>query len=240
MILPTGVIAHRGASQAAPENTHAAFVLAHDMGATWIETDVMLTLDGVPILHHDDSLKRTTGVDALVAQTKYDSIKQLDAGSWFSPQYASARIPTLHDTLIWAHKHQVKFNLEIKPTVGTEVQTATLMMDMLKRHGVHPDEVLISSFSLKTLEVAQKRAPEYHYGWLAHNPQDLQVGLQSGLTFATMNLNVKFVDQTVLADLKSRGYAVLVYTCNDPVKAKHLLSLGVKAVFSDNPALLKS
>lgn len=238
MILPTGVIAHRGASQIAPENTQVAFMLAHEMGATWIETDVMLTQDNVLILHHDDSLKRTTGMNALVSQTPFDTIKQLNAGSWFSPDYAYARIPTLLDVLKWAREEQVNFNLEIKPTVGTEVQTATLMMDMLKQEKIDPNTVLISSFSLKALGAAQKFGREYYFGWLADNPNDLHVGLQSGLRFASIHLNVKYADEATVSDLKSRGYTVLAYTCNDKASAKHLFSLGVKAVFSDNPALL--
>lgn len=239
MILPTGVIAHRGASAFAPENTMAAFKMARDMGARWIETDVMLTQDGVAIVHHDDNLARTTGLNALVAQTDYETIQTLDAGSWFRSTFINERIPTLEETLFWARETKMKFNLEIKPTLGQDRETALVMMTMLKEHLVSIDDVLISSFSLTALEVAQAYAPEYSYGWLADNLNDLQVGLQSGLNFATINLNERYLTLYMLADLQARGYAVLVYTANDPIRAEYFLSQGVKAIFSDNPKLLK-
>ncbi len=93
------VIAHRGASAYAPENTIAAFKKAIEMKAHWFELDVHLTADNKLPVIHDDDLKRITGVEGKVTEKKWDEIKELDAGSWFSPQFKGEKIPLLEDAL---------------------------------------------------------------------------------------------------------------------------------------------
>ena len=82
------VIGHRGAAAYAPENTLAGFVKAAEQGVTWVEFDVRLTRDGVPVLIHDDDLDRTTEGSGLVANATLKQIKELDAGSWFGAAFA--------------------------------------------------------------------------------------------------------------------------------------------------------
>src|SRR4051812_26195793 len=87
------LIAHRGASSEAPENTLAALKLARGRGANWVEVDVKLTQDGVPILMHDDTLERTTDGTGKVADTSWATIQTLDAGSWFDKKFRGERVP---------------------------------------------------------------------------------------------------------------------------------------------------
>ncbi|MBN2310352.1 MAG: glycerophosphodiester phosphodiesterase, partial [Candidatus Hydrogenedentes bacterium] len=93
------VIAHRGASAYAPENTLAAFQLAHEMGADWFELDCTLTKDGQVLVIHDDSVERTAGVKRHVSDMTLAELKELDAGSWKDPKYAGERLPTLAEAL---------------------------------------------------------------------------------------------------------------------------------------------
>ena len=95
------VCGHRGACGYAPENTFAAFKLALEQGAKWIEFDVQLSRDGVPVILHDDTLERTTdrGGPRAPAELSLSELKELDAGSWFSQDYAGERIPTLDEVL---------------------------------------------------------------------------------------------------------------------------------------------
>lgn len=93
------IIAHRGASSAAPENTLAAFRRAADEGAAWIECDVKLTADGRPIIFHDDTLDRTTDGGGVVDDYTLDVIGALDAGGWFSPEFRGEPVPTLEEML---------------------------------------------------------------------------------------------------------------------------------------------
>lgn len=108
------IIAHRGASKYAPENTMAAFKIAYDDGADAIETDVHLTKDFVPIIMHDEDVKRTTNGKGLIKDLTYNQISSLDNGSWFNKSFSNERIPTLEKFLQWAYKKNIRINLELK------------------------------------------------------------------------------------------------------------------------------
>src|SRR3989304_501563 len=110
------VMGHRGAAALAPENTLGGFRRAAARGIGWIEFDVMLTGDGVPVLFHDDNLKRITGRDAPMAETPYSVVRTLDAGSWFAPDFAAERIATLEAAIAVLDELQLSANIEIKPT----------------------------------------------------------------------------------------------------------------------------
>src|SRR5258708_11793081 len=94
------IIAHRGASAIAPENTLAAFRAAAVSGATWVEFDVSLTKDGRPVVFHDDLLDRTTDGTGLLAETPFEILTHLDAGSWFAPDFSGEMVPTLEEDLV--------------------------------------------------------------------------------------------------------------------------------------------
>lgn len=107
------VIAHRGASAYAPENTLAAFGLAHEMGADWFELDCTLTNDHEIIVIHDDTVDRTTDGSGRVRNLSLDHLKTLDAGSWKNPKYAGERLPTLGESLHFS-KDRIGVYIEIK------------------------------------------------------------------------------------------------------------------------------
>ncbi len=232
------LIAHRGASRYAPENTIAAFRKARDLGATWVETDVRLTKDFIPVLHHDDSLLRTTGVDALVNEYTIAQIEQCDAGSFFSPAFQGERIPRLTDLLAFLADNHMGLNLELKPAPGMETDTAVISMQTVIETGFPAENILISSFSMLALEAAYAQAPQYHYGWLCEDERGLDIGLASRIPFDTIHINQAWASQSLIDTLKSRGYQVLCFTVNDAARAAALLAMGVAGVFSDEPGLL--
>ena len=110
----TDVIAHRGASAYAPENTLAAFALAAEMGADWFELDCTLTRDGEVIVIHDDTIDRTTGAKGSVAEMTLSELKRYDVGSWFDPKFAEERFPTLGEALDLAKEKRIGVYVEIK------------------------------------------------------------------------------------------------------------------------------
>jgi len=109
------VIAHRGASGHAPENTLAAFKRALALGATFIETDLQLSRDARFVAIHDDTVNRTTNGQGKVHDLSLADLRRLDAGSWFGSEFTGERIPTLEEILEFAKKHDVVFYLELKP-----------------------------------------------------------------------------------------------------------------------------
>jgi len=125
------VIGHRGTANLAPENTLAGIRRAQEEGAGWVEFDVKLTSDGIPILMHDDRLGRTTNGKGKVALASLKDIQALDAGSWFAPEFAGERVPTLRATLELCIELGLGINVELKPCPGREQETAEIALQTL-------------------------------------------------------------------------------------------------------------
>lgn len=231
------VIGHRGAAGLAPENTLPALAAAAALGLRWVEFDVMLTRDAVPVLIHDDRLERTSDGAGAVAATDHAAIGRLDAGSWFGPAFAGTRVPTLARALAFAAEHGLGVNLEIKPAPGQDTRTAEVAVAAVRRHW-RGGGLLLSSFSREALAVAARLAPDLPRGLLAETlPDDWEAALRA-LRCTTLNLDHENVDDRLLAELRARGLPVLLYTVNDPARARHLLAAGAAALFTDRPDLM--
>lgn len=236
------VIGHRGSPRAAPENTLASFRQAARDGATWVEFDVSLTLDGRAVIFHDDDLDRTSDGTGPLAATSFDALRNLDAGSWFGADFAGEPVPTLEEALELFRSEGLAFNMEIKPDHGREVETAEIAL-AIARDG-WPAEAptpLISSFSRACVATAKEVQP----GW----PRDLlfdrvpddwkEVGAQ--LEVISFGVNQQHLTQDQIAAMHEAGYGVMAYTVNDVDRAKTLKSWGVDAIFTDIPgAMLKA
>ncbi len=230
------VIAHRGVRAEAPENTLTAFRQAIAQGVRWLETDVKLTHDGMPILIHDDLLDRTTNGHGPVADMVWAEMKNLDAGSWFNPSFADARIPHLAEALRFVLDNKLRLNLELKPCPGRT--QATVMVSMIEAAKIWTPEFeppLISSFDVNALIIASRLHPDWPRGLLLDQWQDNWPELVKMTDVATININEAVLTADRVQQLKESGHIVLSYTVNDPIRAKELLHWGVTAVFSDNP-----
>ena len=149
--VPITVIAHRGASGQAPENTLASLYKAHDIGVNYVEFDVTLSADKQPVIFHDATLERTTNGQGVINEKTWADLKPLDAGSWFSPDYAGEPIPNLSQYLEALAETGLYFNLEIKPSQGDGLMTAQVVCDELKKfvdaeRGKVQHKILVSSF----------------------------------------------------------------------------------------------
>jgi glycerophosphoryl diester phosphodiesterase len=164
------IIAHRGASAVAPENTLVALSRAADAGARSVELDVMLSADGVPIIIHDTNLKRTTNGTGPVASHSFDAISQLDAGSWFGADFAGERVPTLSDAVDLIVGRKMVLNLEIKPSPGEDKETAARAINVLSETWADPATLVLSSASIESLEVVRDAAPQWQRGLIAKLP----------------------------------------------------------------------
>jgi len=234
------VIGHRGAKSYAPENTVASIETAASIGVKWVELDVKLTRDGVPIIFHDEELGRTTNGTGLVAQTDYADLRDLDAGSWFGDSFSSVRIPTLEEAVDILLKHDLGLNLEIKPCPGREKETAEVALDHLSQIWDDLDNLLISSFQHVSLEAAMDLAPDYARGLLIGGdemPENWKE-MAEYLDVKTINLGSRLVNREIADDIMDMELPLLVYTVNDPLQARSLQKLGVDAFFSDNPDVI--
>jgi glycerophosphoryl diester phosphodiesterase len=131
------IIGHRGACGYAPENTLESIRTAADLGIKWVELDVKLTKDGVPVIFHDETLDRTTNGHGNVAETFYADLQNLEAGSWYSDGFAGIKIPTLEEAAELLIDLGLGLNLELKPCPGREKETAEIALDHLSYSTAH-------------------------------------------------------------------------------------------------------
>jgi glycerophosphoryl diester phosphodiesterase len=231
------LIAHRGASGYAPENTLAAIAQAHKLGAEWIEFDVMLTGCGEPIIIHDFTLKRTTNGKGRVRQKSYAEIAKLDAGSWFAPQFANEKIPTLAEMLKCAASYNLGINLELKPAAGKEQETTIKTLNLLKQHWPENLPLLISSSSVLTLEMVRKLDKKVLLGFIAHRWGRAWKKILMKYQCVSFHVNHEVLTPERIAQIKTIVPHVLAYTINDAQRMQELWKWGVDAGFTDYPDL---
>ena len=232
------VIGHRGAAASAPENTLASIARAHALGCRWVEFDVKLSFDKVPMLMHDDRLDRTTDGQGFFADITAAELKRRDAGNWFGLDFRGERIPTLAEAVALLKRLGMGANVEIKPCPGREVETGRLVMEELRQIWPRDHGLLISSFSAAALEAARTVAPELPRGLLveAAPPEWAQTARRLGCV--TLNPWQEALQPETVAEAHAQGLAVAAYTVNDPERAAMLRSWGVDAVFTDVPEQL--
>lgn len=234
------IIGHRGAAAYAPENTLEGIHTAADMDVEWVELDVKLTKDDVPIIFHDETLERTTGSPGNVADMLYEDLMHLECGSWFGDSFSGAKIPTLEDALEAVIDRDLGLNLEIKPCPGRERETAEVALDFLSTIWDDHDRLLISSFSHVALESALEMATDWHRGLLlpAEWPENW-AELAQYLDVSAVNVNGHACTQEQIQSLLEMRLPVLAYTINDQHRARLLQSWGVHGFFSDAPDVLQ-
>jgi glycerophosphoryl diester phosphodiesterase len=234
------VIGHRGAKAYAPENTLSSIHAAADLGVEWVEVDVKLTKDSIPIIFHDEELERCTSGSGLVRDMDFEALRELDAGSWFGESFLGEKIPTLEELLNTVLERGMGVNLEIKPCPGREVETAEVTLDLATR--IWPDDLpppLISSFQHVSLETAMDMMPEWPRGFLMDEHRDDWKEIAGYLKAATININGNKITQEELEEYMEFGKPLLAYTINQPDKARELLRWGVDSFFADNPDVIR-
>jgi glycerophosphoryl diester phosphodiesterase len=233
------VVGHRGAATYAPENTLASLREARARGATWVEFDVKLSGDGVVMLMHDDSLKRTAGLDRLASATPWTEISGLDAGIWMAPRFAGHRVPSFAQAITCLGEEDLGANIEIKPSPGREAETARATVEMLRTHWPpHLPTPLLSSFQDAALAAALESAPEYPRAILIDELKDDWRARAEAVGAAGVNTKGAKLTAARAAEIKAAGYLLSVYTINDPAKARALVAMGVDCVITDSPDVI--
>jgi glycerophosphoryl diester phosphodiesterase len=224
------LIAHRGLSQRAPENTMIAFMQAAACGFKWIECDVMLAQCGKPIIFHDETLERTTKAQGLVEAYPYAYLQTLDAGCWFDPRFSGEIIPSLPQMMSWLAHTNLKVNIELKPVLGNQEQLVQTVLKMI----TPSPRVLFSSFSFKILEILRHYAPDCLIGLVLDDWHPDWQAQTKALSCSSFHLNQTLINQERAAQIKASGLYLLAYTVNNFKRAQALYALGVDAVFTDS------
>jgi glycerophosphoryl diester phosphodiesterase len=243
------VVAHRGASHDAPENTLAAFRLAWDRQADAIEGDFYLTKDGRIVCIHDKTTKRVApGQSELsVAASTLEELQQLDVGSWKHERYATERIPTLDDVLATIPDGKVIF-VEIK--CGPEIMVP--LQKRLEASGLGPEQIVIICFNEAVVKQSRELMPQYKCSWLTGYKQQDDQGewkpsqvevvktlKRLGATGLGTQGNLEVIDQKFVDDVRLAGFEFHVWTINDANEARTYADFGAHSVTTDRPAFIR-
>ena len=226
------LIAHRGASGHAPENTLAAFRKAVSLGVGFIETDLQLTRDARFVAIHDDTVDRTTNGHGAVHDLTLEAIRKLDAGSWFGSEYAGERIPTLEEILEFSKKNDVVFYLELKP--GGSWGGEHALIGAL-RESAEIARTVVISFDGAILEAVRKIEPTLMTGLLYDG--QLADPLDKAVEIGARQLAVRgdLVTPAMLMQARSRDLQVVCWTVNHGAHIRLLMDAGVDGIMSDYP-----
>ncbi|MBB5873393.1 glycerophosphoryl diester phosphodiesterase [Allocatelliglobosispora scoriae] len=234
---PLTVVAHRGASADAPENTLPAQRSARAAGAVWIENDVQPSADGVPFVLHDSTVDRTTDGTGSIRRLTSAQLKSLDAGAWFGSAFTGTRVPTLAEQLADLREHGGNLLLEIKgPHTRDEVATiiGVVRAERMSRR------VLIQSFDPVALQHSYDLAPDLPLGLLRDELDADPVAVSARLHLAAYNPAgaALMARPSAIADLHRAGVAVLAWTVDSADGWRRLDAAGVDGVITNRPAAL--
>jgi len=223
------VVAHRGASSLAPENTLVAVTRAVELGADCSEIDVRLTKEGEVVLLHDSLLKRTANESGAVWDYTLEELTGFEVGSWFGKEFEGESIPTLTE-VIRSVKGQILLNIEIKVS-REEPELAPKVVAIIRKEKMRK-KCLVTSFDRNTVEKVKAIDPEIKTGFIfsQNHPEDVFEG-----NWDVLSCNWRVVDAEFMASAREAKKEVHVWTVDDPEEMRRLIGLGVDAIITNRP-----
>lgn len=236
------IIGHRGASGYAPEHTFASWDLALEMGVDYIEQDLQMTSDGVLVVMHDNTLDRTTSGAGEVIRHTFAEVQQLDAGSWFDPRFADARVSSLRQ-VFERYGRDVNYYIETKnpeEAPGMEEKLLELIDEFEFREGAtERRQILIQSFSTDSLRKIQRmeaKLPLIQLIPKEYTSEQIQRLMPEVSRFAVgIGPARTSVDRALVDAAHALGVDVHPYTVNEIPEMQRLVGIGVDGMFSDYP-----
>ncbi|GJI60599.1 MULTISPECIES: glycerophosphodiester phosphodiesterase [Bacillus] len=229
------IIAHRGSSSAAPENTIAAFDVAVEQGADYIELDVQMTMDQHVVVIHDDTVERTTNGNGLVKSYTLDQLKKLDAGSWFDQQYTNERIPTLQE-ILERYSQRIGILIEIKHPkrqIGIEKAVARII-----NRFAYSRHIIIQSFDVHALQRIKAFAPSLRTA-LIIKPDAFKLTKRKLTTYSSfancLNMKKTMINRWWIDRIHTFEMDVFIWTVKDQKTADRIKKYPIDGVVTDNP-----
>jgi len=224
------VIAHRGAAGAAPENTMASVRRAIADGADWIEIDVQESADGEVVVVHDSDLMKLAGVNLRVWEATMQQLAEIDIGSWFAPEFAGERVPTLADVLAEV-KGRSRLIVELK-YYGHDQQLEQRVIDLIEAAGMR-DDTMIMSLEYAGIQKVRALRPDWKVGLLSARA----VGDLTRLDADFLAVSLALARPALVQAAHAAGKELFVWTVNDALSMSQMMSLGVDGVITDEPLL---
>lgn len=227
------IVAHRGWSGRAPENTMAAFQMAMtDPRIDWIELDVQMSRDGVPVVIHDFKLKRTTGVSGRVKDYTYQELARMDNGSWFAKKFSGERIPSLEQVLIES-RGRMKLNIELKTAVDLYPGLEQAVLDLVRSAGM-AEQVVLTSFDHDAIKRAHELDPGIPTGLIISGfPMMVKEQLRfTGAGFLSMDYH--YLSAAFVREMIESGFDVMAWTVNEEEAIRQMLALHPQLMMCTN------
>lgn len=238
-VVDSPLVAHRGASLDAPENTLSAIRLAAERGATWVETDVRLTADGGLVMIHDATLDRTTNGTGRIGHMDFADIIGLDSGSWFAPDFAGEPVLDLTAFLRGILDNGLCLQLELKESSGREEALTRAAIDTVKDiWPIGERGLYLSSFSERCMGLAAEMLPEVPRAIATEFvPENPALRLQE-TRCQILHVQAAAATAELCAEMRAADIEFAVATVNDADDARQFLDAGATSVLSDIPDLL--
>ncbi|WP_437187733.1 glycerophosphodiester phosphodiesterase [Planctomicrobium sp. SH668] len=239
------IIAHRGASFDAPENTLASVMLAWEQGADAVEIDIYLSKDQRIVAMHDRTPKRYGGPDRPVVDMTWDEIRELDVGKWKSEKYEGEKVPEFDEILLSVPQGKRLF-IEVK--CGPEI--VPVLAAALKKSGRPASEHCVICFNSDVIREVTAVLPELQRYWLLSMEQGkekmppaldfiIENSREIGATGVNLGGKTSLIGEDLLVGLSQAGIPCYAWTVNDPDEAIRLVKLGVKGITTDKPGALR-
>jgi glycerophosphoryl diester phosphodiesterase len=232
------IIAHRGFSSRAPENTMAAFLAAIEFGVDGLELDVHCSQDGEVVVCHDETVNRTTNGKGNIRDLTWDELRQLDAGDWYDPKFAGERLPRLNEVLQEVKRAGILINIELKTDIFSYPGIEEQVIQLLKQFDLI-EPCIISSFNHYSLVRVSRICPKLKtailYSESLFNPW--KYAREIGVT--ALHPKYHSVSPELVANAKQNGIIVNPWTINEPHLIRQMIACGVNAMITNYPDRVK-
>ena len=233
------LIGHRGVKDLCPENTLVSISRAFEIGLNFVEIDVKISKDKVPILLHDDTLDRTTNGSGLAIDYDYENIKKLDAGKFFYKENTNIFVPKLEDILSLCTNNNGNLNIELKPNKNFEKENVYQIYKITKN--INQIDIFFSSFDMISILEISKLYPQSIRSFLLDdfkefNIEDL-INISINYDLKICGLNINLITADIIKKIKKSNILITVYS-NKNInlsRANDIFSIGVDSIFVDNP-----
>ena len=233
---PGRIIAHRGASGEAPENTLSAFRAAAGAGASWVEFDVSLLGDETPVVIHDHTLGRTTNRRGRLSRLRRADLEGIDTGSWFGAAFAGERLATLEEALAEIAALDLSANLEIKPHRAPVEPVARVVAGALAAcRPWSTRQVLVSSFDVGALAAFRHHLDDQPLALVCHRPAPRWPEVLRDLGAASFHVDIRHLEPRTLERAQAEGVDLRVFTANDPERMVPWRRAGISGIITDHP-----
>lgn len=231
------IIAHRGFSAIAPENTLAAFTAALEHHADSVEFDLQLTQDGVPVVIHNPTLDQTTGTSGNVTETTLQDLKKLDAGGWFDRQFSGEQIPTLSETLDILQPLPKHIYLDVKPHCQWSGDRVEFLVNLLIEKGWQ-EKAIVYSFNPQFVEQVRQVSRHLNLGYIAANADDYQTELAKAANHENSTIvseyHLLLEHPDLVAQTRNIGVDIVVWTVDDRSDFQSLVNIGIRRIITNS------